>query len=109
MSVMLDVLKAPGQPHESDWPYLAQLPTPLSTWTPPGNAGQIFQHAFDALPVVGRNPLAIIDQKEVVILILAITEQFFHLPRSNRHPNKLPMIPMSILHALLGVGNRPTG
>jgi hypothetical protein len=108
MSVMLDVLKAPGQPHESDWPYLAELPTLLSAWTPPGNTGQIFQHAFDALSVVGRNPLEIIDQKEAVILILAITEQFFHLP----DPNVIRMIPNDPdvdLHALLGVGTGRLG
>jgi hypothetical protein len=103
MSVMLDVLKAPGQPHESDWPYLDQLPTVLSAWTPPGNTGQIFQHVFDALPVVGGNPLEIIDRKEAVILILAITEQLFNLP----DPNVIRILPNDRdvdLHAVLGVG-----
>jgi len=108
MSVMLDILKAPGQPYESDWPYLTQLPGLLSAWIPPINTSQMFHHAFDAVPVVGNNPLEIIDKKEPVILILAITEQFFNLP----DPNVIRMLPNDPdvdLHALVGIGTGRLG
>lgn len=36
-------LKDVGQPIESDWPYLAALPTDLSQWGPPSTVGQLFQ------------------------------------------------------------------
>lgn len=101
MSVMLDVLQGPGQPHETDWPYLPQLPTPLSAWAPPTGTGAIFQHAFS--PLVGKSALEIIDQKEAVILIVGITEQFFYLP-DPAHIRILPNDPDVGVHALLGVG-----
>ncbi|MGC4004073.1 MAG: C1 family peptidase [Pirellulales bacterium] len=39
---VMAALELDGQPNESDWPYLANLPNDLRTWKPPSKIGTIF-------------------------------------------------------------------
>ena len=42
LASMLDALREDGQPVETDWPYLASLPSDPSAWLPPVQFGRRF-------------------------------------------------------------------
>ena len=42
LTSVLKSLNLSGQPTEADWPYMQQLPSDISTWTPPSSIGQRF-------------------------------------------------------------------
>ena len=45
---MLAVIREDGQPVETDWPYLAQIPTDANKWQPPASIGPLFRRAGDS-------------------------------------------------------------
>jgi len=45
---ILDALRDDGQPHETDWEYLAQLPADLTQWQPPAGVASLFKRAGEA-------------------------------------------------------------
>ena len=108
MGVMLDTLRHDGQPHEVEWPYLAEVPPPPYVWGPPNISGQLFQHSFDTNAPSGLDPFATLEKKQVAVLGIAITEQFFHLPNTSFIATAAND-PDAGFHAVLGVGIGTSG
>ncbi len=76
LPAVLDALRHEGQPHETDWPYLPNLPTDLTQWRPPGSASALFRRAGEP----GKDTVdAIIDEVahgRPVITLLRLSYSF---------------------------------
>ena len=46
MPLMIDSIRDDGQPPEEVWPYLTDVPSPLSSWQPPTPCAPLFRHAI---------------------------------------------------------------
>lgn len=98
---MFAALEFDGQPTELQWPYLAALPTDLSTYIPPV-VGPIFRHRGEYVPSL-HAANAILQSKWPIILGLTLTASFYSL-RSLSPLESDPDLTAMGKHAVLIVG-----
>jgi hypothetical protein len=76
LTAILEALRDDGQPHETGWGYLTQLPTDLTQWQPPAGIAPLFRRAGEA----GKDTLdAIIDELthgRPVLTLLRLSRSF---------------------------------
>jgi hypothetical protein len=76
MDNMIDAIREDGQPLESGWPYLEQLPADLSMYTPPAQPGDLFRRA-GAIEQALDIAIARLDQGLPVVLAIEISVEFY--------------------------------
>jgi hypothetical protein len=76
LAAILEALKDDGQPHETGWAYLAQLPTDLTQWQPPAGIAPLFRRTGET----GKDTVdAIVDelaQGRPVLALLRLSRSF---------------------------------
>lgn len=103
---ILDALRHDGQPYETAWAYLAQLPADLTQWQPPPGVTTLFRRAGEA----GRDTVdAIIDElanSRPVLTLTTLSHSFDWVkadgivdPGPNEQPEYLRR------HAVIAVGH----
>jgi hypothetical protein len=71
-----EAMKLDGQPIESDWPYLANLPYDLSAWTPPSGLS-VFRKAMSIRKPSPAIVIAALDNDRPAMLCLKVSEAFY--------------------------------
>lgn len=69
-------LQNDGQPLETDWPYLAALPHPISTWKPPKGL-KTFRQNISSQAMQVSVIIRLIDKNMPALLVLKISEAFY--------------------------------
>ena len=78
---MLTALKANGQPIETDWPYLASLPTKLDDYYPPSGL-TVYRRAGEPRPSGVDEIVATLDAGEPLLAIMMLSDAFY-MPNSD--------------------------
>lgn len=74
----LETLKLDGQPLESGWPYLPQLPAPISTWGPPENVGTLHTRVGSSQSPNVDQIIAALDANRPVIVLMKLSRAFYY-------------------------------
>jgi len=77
LSTMLEVLKEDGQPVESEWPYLASLPSDLASWLPPAGITQVYRRAGDACAASVDEIVRLLDDGRPVLTTMMLSDSFY--------------------------------
>jgi len=77
ISALSEALRVDGQPTESGWPYLTNLPANLTAWVKPKTVGDIWVGDLQAEIMKVVKVLSSIDSGQPVLLVLSITEAFY--------------------------------
>jgi hypothetical protein len=70
-------LKDDGQPAESEWPYLIDLPTDLKKWKPPAKIGTIFQRKSKVNGVAFDEIWEAVEADTPMLLGMTLSDAFF--------------------------------
>jgi hypothetical protein len=73
---MLATLKEDGQPLESDWPYLASLPTDLNSYVPPEKV-VVFRRNGESRPVGVDEIIARLDADSPTVMLMMLSDAFY--------------------------------
>jgi hypothetical protein len=104
LSSMLDALRLDGQPAESEWPYLDDLPG--ASWAPPARTGQCFGRNGGVFALEIASILASLDAKRPVLLLSTLSASFFQPTGEGLvDPAHDEMPDTSLRHAILAVGH----
>jgi hypothetical protein len=76
LSASLETLKLDGQPLESGWPYLLQLPSPVSTWAPPDTIGTVHTRTGSSQSASVEQVIAALDGNRPVIVLMRLSRSF---------------------------------
>jgi papain like protease len=104
---VIEALDSPGQPVESDWPYLSGLPNDLSKWTPP-LAVTTFRALVSRTKASSQTAINMLGKGKPAILTMAITESF-HQPDRHGIVMSLPVDPVTGYHAVVAVAHGVVG
>jgi hypothetical protein len=77
LSAVLETLREDGQPEEAGWPYLAQVPTDVTTWAPPTSVGEVFTRDGMTTSSAIKGVVQELDGGRPVILLLQLSAAFF--------------------------------
>ncbi|MGA2597627.1 MAG: C1 family peptidase [Bryobacteraceae bacterium] len=77
LSTMLEVLKEDGQPVESEWPYLASLPSDLASWRPPAGITQVYRRQSDACTATVDDIVRLLDDGRPVLTTMMLSDSFY--------------------------------
>ena len=77
LEAMLEALRHDGQPAETGWPYLTNLPSDHAGWLPPANVNPIFRRSGAASAGGLATVIGKLDQQEPVILLTTLSASFF--------------------------------
>jgi hypothetical protein len=74
---MIEVLKEDGQPVESEWPYLASVPSDLASWLPPAGISQVYRRLgyLDTPTVDGI--VRLLDEGRPVLTTSMLSDSFY--------------------------------
>ena len=103
MTNMIDAIREDGQPVESGWPYLEQLPADLSMYMPPAQPGDLFRRAGSteqSLDVA----ITRLDQGLPVVLATEISIEFY-MPQPGIPIRAAVNSPTVGRHAIAAVGH----
>ncbi len=105
-SDMLSALRHEGQPEESAWPYLSQLPTNLASWVPPSEVGPRYRRASERqTPSIGTL-ICDLDNGCPVILFLKLSRAFYApTPDAIISPSDGEELDAVSRHAVVAVGH----
>lgn len=70
-------LENDGQPTESGWPYLSQLPADVSVWKPPGEVGTLYRRGSDRGGKAFDEIWNAVEGDQPVLVGMTISEAFF--------------------------------
>jgi hypothetical protein len=73
---MLATLKEDGQPLESDWPYLASLPSDLNSYVPPEKV-VVFRRNGESRPVGVDEIIARLDAGSPTVMLMMLSDAFY--------------------------------
>ncbi len=73
---MLATLKEDGQPLESDWPYLASLPSDLNSYVPPEKV-VVFRRDGESRPVGVDEIIARLDADSPTVMLMMLSDAFY--------------------------------
>ena len=76
LSSILDAMRDDGQPHETSWAYLPQLPADLMQWRPPAGVTPLFKRAAEAGKDTVDAIIAELDQGRPVLALLRLSRSF---------------------------------
>ena len=112
-STLTSVLKAlilSGQPTETDWPYMKQLPSDISTWTPPSTIGQRFGRDGRTVEYTVASICQSLDKKIPVLVLIKLSSSFY-TPNEHGviHPAEKEYPDITQKHAVVAVGHGVIG
>jgi hypothetical protein len=107
MGGILAALRFDGQPHEEDWPYMAELFTDLTAWVPP-KANPVFRRESATLAATIETMIARIHADEPVLFTMSISTAFFRPDSDGVVASSEPLQPRRV-HALVAVGHGHRG
>jgi len=73
---MLEALRHDGQPHESRWPYLTDVPADLTQWVPPAGVAPLFRRAGEETSGAMDKIIAELTQGRPVIVLMRLSWSF---------------------------------
>jgi len=73
---VLEALRLDGQPHESGWPYLVDLPADLSHWVPPPGVSRLFRRAGEEELSAIDTIIGELEQAHPVIVLTRLSWSF---------------------------------
>jgi len=106
LSNVLSALKDDGQPRESAWPYLAQLPADISAWKPPSPLTALFRRRGETAVHSVESIVAELDKDRPVITLLMLSGSFYRVPSDgvvDPGPGEQPE--PAIRHAVVAAGH----
>ncbi len=74
---MRAALEHDGQPAESGWPYVSQLPTDLKRWKPPAEVGTLFRRGSDLNGTVFDEIWNAVQGDQPVLVGMTISDAFY--------------------------------
>jgi hypothetical protein len=101
-------LEHDGQPVESDWPYLAVLPTDLSQWVPPATVGTLYRRRSRRNGSAFDEVWDAVEADQPVVMIKSLSMPFTMPDAAGVVDSDDPDIP-GALHAVLAVGTGKRG
>lgn len=101
-------LEQDGQPAESGWPYLDQLPTDLAHWEPPAEVGALFRRRSDPSGEAFDQVWNAVEGGQPVLIGMGYSDAFFTPDPDGVIDSDEPEDP-ALKHALVvvGTGTRP--
>ena len=103
MGAMLKTLRLDGQPEEAAWPYVAELFTDMTAWTPP-NAKPVFRRESTPQTATVEAIIACIDADNPVLFTMSISRSFYS-PATGGLIDGTEPVESSRVHALVAVGH----
>ena len=76
LSTMLEVLRENGQPVESEWPYLASLPSDLASWQPPPGITDLYRRLSEIGKATVDDIVRLLDEGQPVLTIMMLSDCF---------------------------------
>jgi hypothetical protein len=73
---ILDALREDGQPYETGWAYLPQLPADLTQWQAPAGVAPLFKRAGEAGKDTVDAIIAELDQNRPVLMLMRLSRSF---------------------------------
>ena len=107
LKAIIEAMKLDGQPIESDWPYLANLPYDLSAWTPPSGLS-VFRKAMSSGKPSPAIVIAALDNDRAAMLCLRASEAFYR-PNGIGVVERIKNDPDTGNHAVVAVGHGSLG
>ena len=106
LASMLDALREDGQPVETDWPYLTNLPSDLSAWSPPTQIGRRFRRSGARRGVEFQEVIEILDEGSPALILMTLSDSFY-LPRAGGVviPPPSETVDPTRRHAVVAVGH----
>jgi papain like protease len=106
LSTMLEVLREDGQPVESEWPYLASLPSDLASWQPPAGITNLYRRLSEIGKATVDGVVRLLDEGQPVLTIMMLSDSFY-LPADD---GVIDVVPgegpdRTRRHALVAVGH----
>jgi len=77
MPDILSALQIDGQPEESGWPYLDQLPAEISRYKPPANVGTVYRRDTTEKSSLSAI-LALLGEQRAPLIAMEISQEFFY-------------------------------
>jgi hypothetical protein len=77
LSTMLEVLRENGQPVESEWPYLASLPSDLASWQPPPGITDLYRRLSEIGKATVDDIVRLLDEGQPVLTIMMLSDSFY--------------------------------
>jgi hypothetical protein len=74
---MLAAIREDGQPVETDWPYLAQIPADAAKWQPPASIGPLFRRAGKSSGDTIETIITSLRHYQPVLTLLRLSQSFF--------------------------------
>jgi Papain family cysteine protease len=105
LSSILEALRHDGQPHETGWPYLLNLPTDLTNWVPPAGVTPIFKRAGDEAVNSVDAIIADLEQSRPVIILLNLSWSFDWVQKEGLLDEHAGAPPDARRHAVIAVGH----
>ncbi len=105
LPAIVEALKMDGQPVESDWPYLPNLPSDLSRWQKPASVGDVWTASLQPDKLEMEKILSIICGGQPVILALSVTQLFYTPDENGVVSLNANDQPTPYNHAVLGVAS----
>lgn len=106
LTATLAALRSDGQPTESRWPYLAELPVDLAYWVPPLDVGQVYRCSGTECSRQIDEIISSIDQSRPVLLLMCLSASFYTVgadglidPPTSEHPS------LERRHAIIALGH----
>jgi len=110
LGAMLEALRHDGQPHETGWAYLPQLPADLAQWSPPTSVSPLFRRAGEAGKDTVDAIIAELAQGRAVLTLLRLSRSFDWVGADgivDQAPGEQPEYPRR--HAVISVGHGDIG
>jgi hypothetical protein len=101
-------LEHDGQPVETDWPYLSDLPKDLKTWKPPAKIGTLFYRKSNRKGEAFGEIWASVEANQPAIVGMTISGKFFRPDKDGVIDTNEPPDP-AMKHAVLAVATGKQG
>ena len=75
---MLSTIRDDGQPEEAGWPYLANLPSDVSTWKPPAGVAPLFRRAGQPVACAVDTIIVQLDHGAPVLMMMRLSRSFYN-------------------------------
>lgn len=105
LSSMLDALCQDGQPEESGWPYLLEMPADPASWIPPGTVGTLFGREGEKARASIEDVVRELDGGRPVIILLTLSRSFFLPAQGVIHPAPGETPEPERRHAVIALGH----
>ena len=110
LSTILEAIREDGQPVETGWPYLKDVPADSSQWLPPSGTTPVFRRAGRGSAGDVSAIIAELNQSKSVIALMRLSQSFFSVPANgiiDEAPGEKP--DLNLRHAVIALGHGTRG